>query len=288
MAFGNSFMLILKQGYILCILLFLSLPLLSGNNGSATDDKGVTWFNLNIHQGTMTPHYALQAALKENRITGLDISGIFLNKNETTLQSTVIGLGYYFANLGNNDIYGFVHSAYLGMWFPLLTGSIPVQLKTALGPGYVTQKYHPSSNPLNRAIGSNFNAFGQISLTGNIHLMSDKWLLRTGISFNHVSNGLIVAPNQGINTLTFHAGLDLNTGISHSGAMSVGRRKYSPGRQSFNISVASGIKQVDEDTGKQIIIKPYSGLRLYALTCFEYRSGCRILLQRYLGISAFQ
>ena len=253
MAFGNSFMLILKQGYILCILLFLSLPLLSGNNGSTTDDKGVTWFNLNIHQGTMTPHYALQAALKENRITGLDISGVFLNKNETTLQSTVIGLGYYFANLGNNDIYGFVHSAYLGMWFPLLTGSIPVQLKTALGPGYVTQKYHPSSNHLNRAIGSNFNAFGQISLTGNIHLMSDKWLLRTGISFNHVSNGLIVAPNQGINTLTFHAGLDLNTGISHSGAMSVGRRKYSPGRQSFNISVASGIKQVDEDTGKQII-----------------------------------
>jgi len=243
----------LKSICFLCILLFSSLPLLSINNGSQSDDKGIVKLNLNIHHGTMTPHYALQAALKDNRITGLDISGVFLNKNETTLQSTAIGLGYYFANLGNNDIYGFVHSAYLGMWFPLLTGSIPVQLKMALGPGYVTQKYHSSNNPLNRAIGSHLNAFGQISLTGNIPLFSDKWLLRTGISFNHVSNGLIVAPNQGINTLTFHAGIDVDTGIRHSGAMSVGRRKYSPGRQSFNISVASGIKQVDEDTGKQII-----------------------------------
>lgn len=253
MTFGNSFMLILKPGYVLCILLFLSLPLLSGNDGSASDDKGVIGLNLNIHHGRMTPHYSLQAALNENRIKGLDFSGIFLNKNETSLQSTVIGLGYFFSNLGNNEIYGYVHSAYLGMWFPLLTRGFPVQLKLGLGPGYVTQKYHPSSNPLNRALGSHFNAYGQISLTGNIPLISNKWLLRTGISFNHVSNGLIVAPNQGINTLTFHAGLDINTCLRHSGVMSVKHSRDRSEKHSFSISLATGIKEVDEDAGKQIL-----------------------------------
>ena len=245
--------LILKSGCVFCILLVLSLPLLSGNDGPASDDKGVIGLNLNIHHGRMTPHYALQAALNEDRITGLDLSGIFLNKNETSLQSTVLGIGYFFSNLGNNDVYGYVHSAYLGMWFPLLTRGFPVQLKLGFGPGYVTQKYHPSNNNLNRALGSHLNAYGQISLTGNIPLISNKWLLRTGISFNHVSNGLIVAPNQGINTLTFHAGIDLNTGLKHSGAMLVGHKMDRPEKHSFSISFATGIKEVDEDAGKQIL-----------------------------------
>ncbi|TVQ92475.1 MAG: hypothetical protein EA393_03460 [Bacteroidetes bacterium] len=253
MAFGNSFMRILKSGFVLYSLLLLSLPLFSVNDGSQSDDRGVIRLNLNINHGRMTPHYTLQAALNEDRITGLDISSIFLNKNEISLQNTVLGIGYFFSNLGNNEVYGYVHSAYLGMWFPLLTRGIPVQLKLGFGPGYVTQRHHPINNPLNRALGSHLNAYGQITLTGNVPLIRDKWLLRTGISFNHVSNGLIVAPNQGINTLAFHAGFDLDTGISHSGAMLVGRRQYSPGRQSFNISIASGIKQVDEYTGKQII-----------------------------------
>ena len=244
--------LILKTCCFLGTLLFISLPLLSVSDGPPSDDRGVIGLNLNIHHGRMTPHYALQAALNKDRITGLDLSGIFINKNETSWQSTVLGIGYFFSNLGNNEVYGYVHSAYLGMWFPLLTRRFPVQLKVGFGPGYATQRYHPSNNPGNRALGSHLNAYGQISLTGGIPLISNKWLLRTGISFNHVSNGLIVAPNQGINTLTLHAGIDVNTGLRHSGAMSVGYNKNKPERHSFSISLATGIKEVDAAARKQI------------------------------------
>ena len=243
----------MRAGCILWMLMFLSLPVLSFNDGSLPDDRGILRLNLNIHHGVMTPHYTLQSALNEDRITGLDLSSIFLRENEDWLQSTVPGVGYFFSNLGNNGVYGYVHSVYFGMWFPLLTHGFPLQLKLGFGPGYVTQTYHPANNPLNRAVGSHLNAYGQISLTGGIPFSGGRRMLRTGVSFNHVSNGLIVAPNQGINTLTFHAGIDVNTGVRHSGAMSVGRKADRPQRHRFTVSAAGGIKQVDEDTGKQIL-----------------------------------
>lgn len=267
----------IKNRCLRFILLIACFFLLAADE-ALTGDKGAVYYNLNIHRGRMTPHYALQAALNQDRITGADFSAIFLKSNEATIQSSVSGVGYFFSNLGNNEVYGHVHSAYFSLLFPLLTDKFPVQLKLGMGPGYVTKKHDPEDNHLNRALGSHFLVYGQISLTGGIPLIKDRWLLRAGISFNHVSNGLIEAPNQGINTLTFHAGVDLSSDHRHSGAFSVGHDRERMEKHSFSIALASGIKEVDEAAGKKIFT---SGL------IFDYAYGILPALNTGLGAGLY-
>lgn len=241
----------IKNDCHIFMLLITCFSLLTANEG-LTADRGNVYYNLNIHRGRMTPHYALQAALMQDKITGVDLNAIFLNSNEATVKSSVPGVGYFLSNLGNNQVYGYVHSAYFSLLFPLLTDKYPVQLKLGLGPGYVTKKHDHEDNHFNRALGSHLNVYGQISLTGGIPIIKERWLLRIGLSFNHVSNGLVVAPNQGINTLTLHTGLDLSSGHKHSGALSVGHDEEKKEKNCFAIMVASGIKEVDEIAGKKI------------------------------------
>ncbi len=264
-----------KNRYIRIILYIASVSALNAHEGFAAD-RGNIYYNLNVHRGRMTPHYALQAELNRDKITGLDWSAVFLKSNEATVISPVPGLGYYLSNLGNNEVYGYVHAAYFNMLLPLVTGAYPIQLKLGLGPAYVTRKYDPDHNPLNRALGSHANAYGQISLTGGIPIIRDRWLLRAGISFHHVSNGLLKAPNQGINTLTFHAGADLSSSHRHSGAFTLGRDRTE--KHSFHLSVASGIKEVDEAAGKKIFT---SGLLL------DYAYGILPALNAGVGVGLY-
>lgn len=268
---------ITRYGCHISILLFICSSLVNAGEG-LTDDRGIVCYNLNIHRGWMTPHYALQAALYEDRIKGIDLNAIFLNRNEATLNSSVLGIGYFLSNLGNNEIYGHVHSTYLSILFPLLTRKYPVQIKLGMGPGYVTRRHDPETNRLNRALGSHLNLYGQISLTGGIPVIRERLLFRIGLSFNHVSNGLIVAPNQGINTLTLHTGVDFSSSHRHSGAISVGHERAKIKKNFFSIMVASGIKEVDEHAGKKIFTSSL---------IFDY--GYRILpdLNAGMGISLF-
>ncbi len=269
--------MMIKNGCHIFILLIACSSLLNANE-NVTDDRGVVYYNLNIHRGRMAPHVALQAALKQDKITGVDLNAIFLNRNEATLKSSVAGVGYFMSNLGNNEVYGHVHAAYFSMLFPLLTNKYPVQLKLGMGPGYVTKKHDPENNHLNRAVGSHLNVYGQISLTGGIPIIEERLLLRIGMSFNHVSNGLVVAPNQGINTLTIHSGLDLSSNHRHSGALSVGQDMKEKEKNCFAIMFASGIKEVDKTAGKKIFTSSL---------IFDY--GYRILpaVNAGIGINVF-
>ena len=242
-----------KYHFQIFVLLFLCLSVILKANEDTPDDKGVVYYSMSIHAGSMMPHYPLQASLNNDYIRGLDFSTYFLNSSKAELNHSALGLGYFMSNLGNNRVYGYVHSTYLSMLFPLLVNRFPVQLKLGLGPGYVTKKYDSEANTLNRAIGSHINAYGQISLTGGLPIAGEGWMLRMGMSFNHISNGLIFAPNQGINTVTLHAGLDFGSNHRHSGAFTIGRDSERKEKNRFTLTLASGVKEVDERAGKQIL-----------------------------------
>lgn len=235
------------------LLLVACLSCIASHAVCTEKEGGIICYTVNIHHGKMTPHYTLQAKLNQDKITGIDVNVIFLNRDETHVRSTTTGLGGFVSNLGNNKVYGYVYASYFSLLLPLPTEKLPVQLKLAMGPAYVTQKHHPEKNPLNRALGTHVNAFGQISLTSSIPLVRDRWFLRAGASFNHVSNGLTKAPNQGINTLTFHAGLDLSSAHRHSGTFFIAQNRTRTEPHCISIWVASGFKEVDEAAGKNII-----------------------------------
>jgi hypothetical protein len=79
------------------------------------------------------------------------------------------------------------------------------------GIGYLTEKFDAKENPRNQAIGSHINAALQVSMNVN-HELSDRWLLTTGATVTHFSNGSFRTPNLGVNMPSATLGLHYNFG----------------------------------------------------------------------------
>lgn len=88
---------------------------------------------------------------------------------------------------------------------------IKLKLRTALGLGYLSKRFHPQENYKNNAIGSHFNLFFSVWLGTEIPL-STKLNLTLAANFSHYSNTAYNKPNLGINVPTVEAGLSYNFG----------------------------------------------------------------------------
>ena len=121
-----------------------------------------------------------------------------------------------------------------------------------MGAAYATKKFDLDNNYFNREIGSHFNIYVQLSLAGSVPLIKDKWIFRPGISFYHISTGAVVAPNQGLNLLTFNAGIDFSTGNSFPVKQGSTDDLPATGKNRYSIIYAPGIKQMDRRIDKQI------------------------------------
>ena len=84
-----------------------------------------------------------------------------------------------------------------------------LKLKTGLGLGYNTNKYHREDNNKNNALSTDIN-FGMIVQAEYERRLSNRLFFNTSIAFTHFSNGSIKKPNSGINVVS------LNTGIAYS------------------------------------------------------------------------
>lgn len=252
---NNSDIHHLKHLVFLAALLFAFSPrmqIFAGTPG----EKGYLLYDLNLHYGAMMPHHDVLEVLNQENIKGFELMTWFNPGGAEQTGNSILGAGYIFSGLGNHEVFGNMHAAYMGMLTPRLIKRIPVRLKIGLGPAYATKK-HGRDNLLNPAIGSHLNAYGQLSLIGEITVFQDRWVLRPGISFHHISNGIIVAPNQGLNLLTFHAGLNYLSGHRHSGAMLITREKKVSERNRFTIMLAPGIKQVHRTMDHQILTSSF-------------------------------
>jgi hypothetical protein len=154
--------------------------------------------------------------------------------------------------MGNNVVLINIHSLSLSVLYPMYAGRLPVEFKTNLGVGYATKRYDPTHNVQNRAIGSHLNFYGQLSLTGRVQLAGSRLAFRPGISFHHVSNGLMTAPNAGLNMLTFYAGADFRSAHKPPEKLRLKRQTCLERRHRFATFYAAGIKQIDIWTEERI------------------------------------
>ncbi len=77
-----------------------------------------------------------------------------------------------------------------------------------VGLGYLNKTYDKISNPLNNAIGSNFNNASRLKFVLS-YKRSETHHFFIGAGVNHFSNGLSVSPNSGINIFTASLGARL-------------------------------------------------------------------------------
>ncbi|TVQ88862.1 MAG: hypothetical protein EA393_08145, partial [Bacteroidetes bacterium] len=202
----------MRHRYIYFILWFTAAFLTcTGTHASRPEYSGAVHYNMKVHFGRMLPHNILLDSLNQERIRGFEANAWFGESSSESINRPKLGAGYFFSNLGNHEVLGNIHSLYMSILYPVYTGRLSVEFNSNLGIGYATKPHDPENNPNNKAIGSRLNFYGQLSFTGRVPLGDSRWVFRPGVSFHHVSNGTVVAPNSGINKLTFHAGFDFRS-----------------------------------------------------------------------------
>ncbi|TDH19736.1 hypothetical protein EXU57_22815 [Segetibacter sp. 3557_3] len=79
-------------------------------------------------------------------------------------------------------------------------------LKGGVGLSYLSNPWHPQTNPSNQSYSTRVSGFLQFGLAGGIQV-APKWLLQAGLHYQHVSNGGFKEPNKGINWPTASIGV---------------------------------------------------------------------------------
>ena len=122
-----------------------------------------------------------------------------------------IGMTFYYSPLtfNNNNVsneLGNVFALYPFINFPFnKSATSQVTFKLGVGVSYLTNKFHPTENYHNFAIGSHVNAAVNLSFEYRQRLF-DRLTLVTSAGLTHFSNGATHAPNMGINIFSAATG----------------------------------------------------------------------------------
>ncbi len=111
----------------------------------------------------------------------------------------LIGISYWYSNLGNTRPLGDAHALFPFINFPLLRSQdFNLYFRLGAGLGYLTRKYHRYDNYENLAIGSHINGCINLLLEARWRL-GKRFMASGGVSLVHFSNGAIKQPNYGLN-----------------------------------------------------------------------------------------
>ncbi|MFO8002172.1 MAG: acyloxyacyl hydrolase [Marinilabilia sp.] len=162
------------------------------------------------HHGIVVPHHANMVYFIDDFSRGAEINyGIWRFDTEGWQQYynyPEVGVGLFYNSYGNPEIYGQGMALYPYLHFPLVRKPrFVLKNKIALGLGYTNKPFHYEDNPRNHIFGARLNAFVGFGLYAGYRLF-DHWSVYLSGALNHMSNGAVRKPNNGINTVTLAAG----------------------------------------------------------------------------------
>ncbi len=121
------------------------------------------------------------------------------------------GLGYFYCDLNNPEVYGEVRSGFMFMEFPFRERKHwQGTMKVSLGLSFFNRYHDPVENPVNVNIGNSVNIHFNLNYSWFFHL-NDNLFLAPGISFTHFSNGAYKKPNRGFNLFDVNLALRFRT-----------------------------------------------------------------------------
>jgi len=166
---------------------------------------------INGYYGFILPHHTTVAYLVKEKVKAAEINIIQQRSGKNTWEQIYklpqTGLSFLVMDLGNPQELGNLIGISPFINFPLKKNTnLTTWFKINVGLCYVSKKFDPLLNHKNIVIATNVNAL--ISLRLNTQLkLSEKFLLETGLSITHFSNGAFKMPNLGINIPSVHLGL---------------------------------------------------------------------------------
>lgn len=194
----------------ICFLIFILAPVIScfAENPDSLIYKKDLLLSVRYHHGLLFPMHASMTYFTKENINGLEIRAGRTFVNIKPDRPPEIGIGYFFSNNGNRDVYGYTNAAYFFFNSNFFKNSSPVYLEQSISVGisYLNKIFDARENYFNRAIGSHLNIFFIYSISARVKI-NNNLLFTFGPSVAHSSNGNITQPNNGINLVTANAGL---------------------------------------------------------------------------------
>jgi hypothetical protein len=123
-----------------------------------------------------------------------------------------------------------------------------LQIKHGTGLAFATRPYHETSNPDNKRLGSKLNAASIVDL-GYLIKTGTKLDFKAGISLRHISNGNLVQPNAGLNSIMAYGTFSYHL---YSKAKEVKKENDSTDfkRWRYRFSTIIGLYDYDKDSKK--------------------------------------
>lgn len=119
------------------------------------------------------------------------------------------GISFYYSPLGGFEPIGQVFAIYPFISFPLNENvRSRLNFRMGVGLGYLTNRYHPTDNYQNFAIGSHLNAAANFFFDYR-RVVSKRLTLVAGAGLTHFSNGSTKTPNYGLNAFSALVGMNV-------------------------------------------------------------------------------
>ncbi|WP_018479135.1 acyloxyacyl hydrolase [Pontibacter roseus] len=185
------------------LLLFLSAPSSAAVSFNPDSSRAAINLGLTGHTGFIIPHSRDIRHLSKSYPWGIeaDLSLHFTNDRAWLYLHGYprLGASVAFYNFDNPEVLGNAYTLLLYVE-PFLSAHRRFSLSFRLGGGlaYMDNTYHPTDNPDNLFYSTAISFPLEISLLGNYRL-SERWILRAGGTYKHISNGGLRQPNKGIN-----------------------------------------------------------------------------------------
>lgn len=187
-------------GFGTVFLLFFNISSFSQENTS--DSKKPFYLGLRTGYGFVISHYETMRYLQKGHVPYFETfyeTKLTGNKDYPThYENAYYGIGFSWSDLGNPEQLGEAYALFSYVCLPLKKRkSFGLYWRFSGGIGYLTKKYNRYENPKNIAVGSKINMNIQSSFLFRKEF--PKWILSSGLIFNHFSNGSLTLPNLGIN-----------------------------------------------------------------------------------------
>ena len=179
----------------------------------STENRKIFSLGLRGHGGYFLKHSSTLNPLKESYPFGfeLDVAWQLTGIKAYSYCSCYprVGVSINYMNFDNGPVLG---SAYYALSYVEPVFFIPnrfnLSFRIALvGVAFMDRPYDEETNPLNQAY-STVVAFPMALGIGFNYRVDERWNIRLGGNYNHISNGGIKLPNKGLNWPPAHLGVD--------------------------------------------------------------------------------
>ncbi|MBI4946741.1 MAG: acyloxyacyl hydrolase [Bacteroidetes bacterium] len=216
------------------------------------------FINFSAHYGFIVAHHSNMNYLIKRHVPAGEFDLIRTTNGEKQWQRVYrnpeIGLGFFFAYLGNPEQLGEALGIFPFINFPLNPGRrVKLYCRVSDGLGLVTKPYNRIDNHKNNINGSYLNAFINLRLN-SVFYPGKKIRMETGIGLEHLSNGALAMPNLGINLATINVGISfLKPQVTNLKS----QKKQSPNPQLptpkyfFTLTGAAGPNTINPPGGKE-------------------------------------